>query len=68
VEKIRTIDELSLEELEAQSLDLLPEREEMTFNFNTLQVNLAQQLANAQADHGSIAAAANSASQNNYNG
>jgi hypothetical protein len=59
---------LSLQELESQSLDLLPEREEMTFNFSTVQVNVAQQLANAHADYGSIAAAANSASQSNSNG
>jgi hypothetical protein len=70
VEEIRNFDGLALEELEAQTLDLLPDREEMNFfSFNKLnsQLNLAHQSANANAyGHGSTAIAANGAYQSNY--
>ena len=70
MEEIRTIDGLALEELEAQRLDLLPDREEMNFfsynhgSFNK-QVNLAWQSANANANNYSVAVAANGADQSN---
>ena len=70
VEEIRNFDGLALEELEAQTLDLLPDREEMNlFSFNKLnkQANLAFQSANANAygDY-STAVAANGANQGNF--
>jgi hypothetical protein len=69
VEEIRNFDGLALEELEAQTLDLLPDREEMNFfSFNKVnkQANLALQSANANAwGDGSTAIAANGAIQGN---
>jgi hypothetical protein len=76
VEKIRSFDGLVLEELEAQTLDLLPDREEMTFlpsynnwySFNKVdQTNYADQKAWANADKGGLAVAANGAQQLNAN-
>jgi hypothetical protein len=76
VEKIRSFDELALEELEAQTLDLLPDREEMVFpaSYNNLyslnkvdQTNFADQKAFANANFGGLAVAANGAQQANLN-
>ncbi len=69
MEEIRNFDGLALEELETQTLDLLPDREEMQFfSFNKVnrQANLALQSANANAyGYGSTAIAANGADQSN---
>ena len=76
MEEIRSFEGLALEELEAQTLDLLPDREEMVFlpsynklnnlSFNKVdQTNIAKQDAWAHADKGSIAVAANGAQQAN---
>jgi hypothetical protein len=76
VEKNRSFEGLALEELEAQTLDLLPDREEMMYvpsynklnnlSFNKVdQTNIAKQDAWAHADKHSIAVAANGAEQIN---
>ena len=77
MEKIRSFEGLALEELEAQTLDLLPDREEMMYlpkyhkfdnnlSFNKVdQTNIAKQDAWAHADKGSLAVAANGAQQAN---
>ena len=75
MEEIRSFEGLALEELEAQTLDLLPDREEMTYlppNVTNVlsgnrvsQLNVAKQDAWAHADKGSIAVAANGAQQAN---
>lgn len=77
MEKIRSFDGLVLEELEAQTLDLLPDREEMTFvppNVSNVfsgnrvsQLNAAKQEAWANANFGGTAIAANGAQQLNAN-
>jgi hypothetical protein len=77
VEEIRSFDGLVLEELEAQTLDLLPDREEMTFvppnvanvfsGNRVSQLNAAKQDAWANASHGGTAIAANGAQQLNAN-
>ena len=77
MEEIRNFEGLALEELEAQTLDLLPDREEMMFppkygditnrlSFNKVdQTNYAEQKAWAHADKGSLSVAANGAQQLN---
>ncbi len=75
MEKNRSFEGLALEELEAQTLDLLPDREEMTYlpsNVTNVlsgnkvsQLNVAKQDAWAHADKHSIAVAANGAEQIN---
>ena len=79
MEEIRSFEGLALEELEAQTLDLLPDREEMMYlpkykpsditnnlSFNKLdQTNVAKQDAWAHAEKGSLAVAANGAQQAN---
>ena len=61
MEEVRMIDGLALEELEAQTLDLLPDREEMTFLdvSPVTQVNVSPQAAIAVGVLGSKAEAAN---------
>jgi hypothetical protein len=52
MEEVRKVEGLSVEELEAQSVELLPDREEMGFkNFNVA-LAFAQQGAVAQANQG----------------
>jgi hypothetical protein len=77
VEKIHRTDGLALEELEAQTLDLLPDREELMYPGydygkkhakhaeKILQVNYLEQWADADADKYSVAIAANAAEQSN---
>ena len=77
MEEIRSFDGLVLEELEAQTLDLLPDREEMTFvppNVTNVfsgnrvsQLNAAKQSAWADASFGGTAIAANGVQQANLN-
>ncbi len=65
MEEIRNFDGLALEELEAQTLDLLPDREEM-LNINVApQTNVSNQAAVAVALFDSKSVAANYA--NNVN-
>jgi hypothetical protein len=69
VEEIRSFDGLAMEELEAQTLDLLPEREEMLpINVNVVpQTNVTPQTAVAVSLFDSKSIAANySNSVNNF--
>ena len=54
MEEIRKTEGLALEELEAQQVELLPDREEMQTSFTNINaaVALAQQGAQAQANQG----------------
>ena len=67
MEEIRTIDGLALEELEAQRLDLLPDREEMNLvNVNpVVQTNVTPQTAVAVSLFGAHSNAANYANAAN---
>ncbi len=52
MEEIRKVEELTLEELEGLTVDLLPDREEMHATNYNIAVALAQQGAQAQANQG----------------
>jgi hypothetical protein len=72
VERIRKIEGLALEELEAQTLDLLPDREEMSVPAYPSvtkymeQYNQAFQLASSNTSDHSLSWTGNIAFQNNY--
>jgi hypothetical protein len=72
VEGIRKIEGLALEELEAQTLDLLPDREEMSLvaypNVNKVltQYNQALQVAASNTNDHSFSQTGNVAKQGNF--
>ena len=73
MEGIRKIEGLALEELEAQTLDLLPDREEMSVpalpfsvNKQLAQYNQAYQVASSNTSGHSLSWTGNIAFQNNY--
>jgi len=73
VESTRKIEGLAPEELEAQTLDLLPDREEMSMpaypvNVNKIltQYNQGLQIASSNTSDHSLSWTGNSADQNNY--
>ena len=45
MEEVRKVEGLSVEELEAQSVELLPDREEMSFRLNLFSKNFAASAA-----------------------
>jgi len=52
MEEVRKVEGLALEELKDQSVELLPDREEMHWRNNNIAVAFAQQGAVAQANQG----------------
>ena len=54
MEEIRKSEEMSLEELEAQHIELLPDREEMNFRLNLFSKNVAIAVQGSTANAGNV--------------